>query len=522
MYINKSVILVDCFDTVIHRAEHPYSILKKWAFCIARLYPRFQADEIFQDRFAIIHDGGKQIGLWGIYFVYEEMAKKYISQNRLSEEEHEAFVGDLKYFELVCESSAHYIDEKTVKILRDNRDKKIYCVTDYHLFSEDILLLLKRLGIDDLFDGVFSSASCGASKYAGSLYEKVLNHIGATGKECLMIGDNRRADIINARRYGIEGLFLPHPIHKSMLRIENKLTIIRKSTISKTAKKIWKASDAYEEYIVLFYVFSQRLYNAARKENIKKIVFLSREGYFLKRCFEIYQRFCVPAGERLKTDYLICSRRAIQSVQPNKCRPENYNRISLLNYFRAIGFSKEEVSQLPIPFDAERLIDDFPNSAEANFIRTDTIIRHKINERLELNNSAFRKYVESKTDGNILCLVDVGWHGSVQQGIEQVFNNIKTQGYYIGIYGDLPNPPYDIRRRGLIFHKSSDGEKSPYFYVFRSNIQIYEQLLSAPHGGGTAIDLTILEILWRFLIGKRRKGSCTTRQSKTYKNVCAA
>ena len=42
---------------------------------------------------------------------------------------------------------------------------------------------------------------------------------------------------------------------------------------------------------------------------------------FLKKCFETYQRFCIPVNKRLETAYLKCSRRAIHSVQQDKCLP---------------------------------------------------------------------------------------------------------------------------------------------------------------------------------------------------------
>jgi hypothetical protein len=81
-----------------------------------------------------------------------------------------------------------------------------------------------------------------------------------------------------------------------------------------------------------------------------------------------------------------------------------------------------------------------------------------------------------------MILVDVGWIGRMQQGIDVLFDDVSTIGYYIGIYDNLLDPPFDIERKGLIFNKNNNGEKSEFFDLFRANIQIYEQLLAAPHG----------------------------------------
>ncbi len=183
----------------------------------------------------------------------------------------------------------------------------------------------------------------------------------------------------------------------------------------------------------------------------------------------------------MKTDYLKCSRRAIHSVQREKCSPDFFQDISLENYFRSIGFSSREIQKLPLPYDLKKVIEHFPKSEEAGYVTANQEIQDLMERRFQENQKAFLQYVQEKIDGEFLYLVDVGWLGRMQQGIDGLFPNITTVGYYIGIYDNLLEPP-EVERNGLIFHKTTEGLTTDYFDIFRSNIQIYEQLLAAPHG----------------------------------------
>lgn len=216
----------------------------------------------------------------------------------------------------------------------------------------------------------------------------------------------------------------------------------------------------------------------------KRILFLAREGWFLKKCFDLYQEMRIPAAKRIKTEYLKCSRRAIHSVQEELCKTDFFALdITVRNYFKSIGFSEEEIERLPIGEDIELdvLVKDFSTSAEAEKINDNpelTAIRKK---RLNENQNAFKAYFEEKAAGKEVVIVDVGWSGRMQQGITRLFPDVKIYGFYLGIMNQLSSEP-KVQRQGLIFNRDEDGRKSRYFDVLRINTQLYEQLLAAPHG----------------------------------------
>ena len=472
------VIFSDCFDTLIVRDEHPHQIIRRWAECVSRLYPSVDSSILFEYRIK----SSKELSVEknGIYCLFEQIADKFLNIEK--EKNRNTFLSDLINLELACEASSSRINQKVCLFLKKQKERgaTIYCITDYHLSSEHIKQLLLELGVNFL-DGIYSSANYGKTKRSGELYNVVISDLSLQKKDCLMIGDNRIVDIKNARKNGLKAKCFSNAIHKTIIRLNNKLNYTNYS-IRKIGKKFLKQDNTYAEFVLVFYTFCARLYAELKMRQADKVVFLAREGLFLKKCFEIYQELCIPKDNRLLTDYLKCSRRAIHSVQMDKCKPVFFGDISPLNYFTSIGFSEQEglelLEQIGIK-DVKNVINDFSHSQVSKVIweKLGTAIENRVRD----NQNAFNEYVHSISNGERLFLVDVGWIGRMQQGIDVLFDDIETCGYYIGVYQNLFEQPF-VERHGLVFNKEENGNTSMFFNIFRSNIQLYEQLLSAPHG----------------------------------------
>ena len=474
-------IFVDCFDTLIHRREHPHIIIKRWARTLNRLYPSVSIDRIVKDRFA--SEKKNRIDKCGVYFVYKEMANTFHREGLI--ENPEQFQMDARELEMWCEIASSFRNEKLCKYLEKqvNKDVEIYCITDYHLSSNDVQLILRENGISFL-NGVFSSASEGCTKDEGLLFEKVIERLHVDKRKCMMIGDNKKSDFLNAKKLGLDAKYKPHFIHQNWLRIMNRLNILPDDSIKKIGREIHRSKDEYEEFIVTFFVFSARLYNEIKKRSGKRIVFLAREGFFLRRLFEIYQETCVPYSERIETGYLKLSRRAAGSLQEEKCSTESYDSISIRNFFKSVGFSNDEIVGIASQFgfsDIDTVIKDFPTSEQAKLINSESIMNLRAMRFYE-NKKAFSEIIRNYTNDKQLFLVDVGWTGSMQQCIAKLYPTLDISGYYIGIFMNLKQKP-EIERHGLVFfHDEGTGFETKHYGILRSNTQLYEQLLAAPHG----------------------------------------
>ena len=91
----------------------------------------------------------------------------------------------------------------------------------------------------------------------------------------------------------------------------------------------------------------------------------------------------------------------------------------------------------------------------------------------------FLEYMSPFIENNEFVFVDEGWYGHGQDALHK-FTHWNIKGYYLGL---LRNEPIDNdSRKGVLFGVNSQGKKTPYFGVYRTNLTFYEQILSAPHG----------------------------------------
>lgn len=527
----SKVIFVDCFDTIVHRREHPFQVIKRWARCVSRLYPELSQEMLYRDRMAFAYGVRVNIELEGIDAVYEDLTKHYVMNHVVEECKEIQLKNDMINIEVECEIAVADIDSNMFELLKRQKvlGKKIYLLLDFHFHKQSMIQYLKRLGLINFFDDIFVSSDYGVSKAGGELYRTIIEKLKVKAEDCVMVGDNKKSDVINARSNGVKSIHVPHKIRKFVLRVKNKLGITYNPNVKDIGCELQKNGDMYEEYALIFYTFCARLHHRVNAVGYKKVVFLAREGYFLKDLFEKYQKLCIPREQWMKTEYLKCSRRAINSVQSRCCDINNFSNISIRNYFRSVGFSDADINKFSFlnGVDKEKVIIQFPFSEIGKVIKEDAQIQKVINDRIANNKCAFEKYVKDIVlDDSYICLVDVGWKGSMQLGISKILRDVTTTGFYLGIY-DEPEKNTSIQREGLIFNKNFDGKCSKYFGVFRANTQLYEQLLSAPHGSACYYELVndIVNIYEDWNIAEKRVYCSVIKKaqqniSRAFEKIC--
>ena len=74
-------------------------------------------------------------------------------------------------------------------------------------FSDVQDIKLKASDIAHFFDGVYTAEDAGVAKPNVGFFEYVLKDLGARPQDCLMIGDNLKADIIGAASAGIDSIY---------------------------------------------------------------------------------------------------------------------------------------------------------------------------------------------------------------------------------------------------------------------------------------------------------------------------
>lgn len=97
----------------------------------------------------------------------------------------------------------------------------------YHIlsngFDEIQFIKIEAAGISAYFDKVITSGRAGFRKPQPEIFDFILNEIGATKNECIMIGDNPLSDIEGAHRYGMDQVY--YNVHKKECAVDPTYTI---------------------------------------------------------------------------------------------------------------------------------------------------------------------------------------------------------------------------------------------------------------------------------------------------------
>lgn len=321
----KKAIMVDFFDTIIFRRVHSSQIYYQWAkTLIARLEfsSPITSDEIVYLRHKINKQLRKEYFESPFKEVMSQLYEQLKNKIMLSKED---FISICLEADISVELGCQYPNNHLISFLRKAkaRGQRIYIISDFYLPILAYNNFLINAGCNDIFDGIFVSETYNKTKSNGSIYPFVLTQIGLEAKDCIMLGDSKTSDVIQANKHGIEGLWyfpLFHKIHTNISRIFN--IEYSKRIIKKQASYLYQHSD-FDEYSIILFFFAQNLIKTAISDGVKKLVFVSRGGYFLKCIVDEYLKSLNI--KNIHTDYCYVSRKV--------CLSNNKNELSLLKEY---------------------------------------------------------------------------------------------------------------------------------------------------------------------------------------------
>lgn len=107
-----------------------------------------------------------------------------------------------------------FLPENTLKYLTSKY--KLYVFTNWFKVAQTERL--QNIGYLKYFTKVFGSDTVGAKPYLSS-YNTVLDNIGALPSECIMIGDNKKCDILGANNAGISAILFDYNVKRDKKEI---------------------------------------------------------------------------------------------------------------------------------------------------------------------------------------------------------------------------------------------------------------------------------------------------------------
>lgn len=327
---------------------------------------------------------------------------------------------------------------------------KVLITSDMYL---DELLLQKMLSkcAYSGYEKLYVSSIQKAYKADGSLFELVKKDCG--NKKILHIGDNLKGDYIKAKQNKLKAIWLTDhttPSYYSKKNIKCLGDSLVYAMISNHSSKNFWHDFGFCFLGPFITAYSQWLYEQLTKREIRKVIFLSRDGYILKKAFDIFNK-----NDQITSEYMYISRKS--SIIPNlseaKCIKD------MLNYIKPRRSEKfsEILNRLGIKFsDKEKdfmikrkdLMDGKYDDLLSKYYR-------QIKNESKKQRGALKQYCENLFDKNEIAIVDIGWNGSIQDNLQAFLNseniNSNLTGFYIGLINEADQHKVSFMKKNFGF-----------------------------------------------------------------------
>lgn len=502
--MDYSVYCFDIFDTIISRTVQPEHVKKIWSKEIQQVFRVTQnCNEIYSLRNGLEAELCKKNEDQGycLEFQYEMMLNELYDKLNINDSKDE-FIRKCYDIELEIEKRNQILCQDTVLTIKElkNKGKRIYCVSDFYTPKKFIASLFKYHNIYEYIDDFFVSSECLLTKRDGRLYDYVLKELNLNASEVFMIGDNKWSDVDSAKNHNIMAYHIDRTEQHNKYKAfeEQNRAYKAEENIMRLYKKCKR--NEYEDLTFTLYHFIEKLFYELQGKNIRNVFFLSREGEFLKKLFDFFQlQRIMDESERIKTHYLMVSRKATLMVSLKPLEYENfemifrqYINISLYDFLSSLGFLQEEQEQLgsELGVDIHEKKADFPRDEVYEQLRSNVLFQKLYEDKRNTQNSNFTKYLNSfgvDFETENLCLVDVGWKGTIQDNLLVYFQGAKKiEGFYLGLVAAGKEHENNIKS-GLLFD-CVNRERSDYFDVYNENKSIFEVVLGATHGSADSYE----------------------------------
>lgn len=381
--------------------------------------------------------------------------------------------------------------------------KEVYLVSDMYYTLDDINCILDKCGItppDN--EHIWVSCEKKYDKVSGTIW-KEYSAMFSRDVKCLHIGDNKLGDIENSIKYDIDSYYIMSAkdmlMNSSMAELASDVNTVSDSIcLGLVAAKLFnspfalcstKGKVSFEDseiygycvYGPLLEKFLIWLYYNSRKDEIDKLLFFARDGYFLEKDYTMVAEL-LDDGYKQEWCYLPISRRLIYiATMENE---DDFNRVVAFPYVGTFADYMKSRFEIIVTDETSEYNDRQINAVgdSKNILKWIQPYKDKIMEQAKRERENYLAYLTS--DGDMqkklsYGTVDLGYYGTNQYYLQRL-TKIKTKGYCF--YACLSKDNVYINEISMdgCFQYGDDytAEKS-----LASNKNMYiETFITAPHG----------------------------------------
>lgn len=369
--------------------------------------------------------------------------------------------------------------------------KEVYIISDMYLPEAFYTDVLSQYALHIPRGHILLSNVLHRTKADGTMWRYYTEQV-VKGRKALHIGDNRQADIEEAQKWGLETYTTPGAwdmlAASSMNGIVPDICSLYASAVSGCILKelcqnpfsqgqsngvvhiVDNRRMGYCVFGPVVLTFLLWLLERCRLDHIGKLVFLARDGYFLKENFEY---LCTLMHEEHQACYLGISRQLAMTASIQ-------NRQDLLEY-----------AFMPYSGTIPELLEDRFDIHNASLIPQgrleDYIERHmpQIQAYVSRVRDGYLTYIEQLQLHNGCAVVDLGYYGNNQKYLNKLAG-LDMTGYYFNANLSAQNINAQIQGMRACFQEGSDPSGAD-SCILKKQIFL-ESFLTAPYGMVKAVD----------------------------------
>ena len=447
------IISFDIWDTIIKRKCHPEEIKLATARYIVLKYESELKDkykniyEILNRRDEIEAEECKKNKENGHDDECKILDVFKILQKEIFKNEKQDISEELLAEEIKEEKRAIFINPEILPIFEKYKDLKMYCISDFYMGADSLKELLDYLNLPVKIEKIYSSADYLLNKRSGNLYKKAEEELNVEPKDHIHVGDNQYSDIEMAQSLGIETIkttktdfdFVPEKAR----RFNFDLSVAKKKDDTKEAKLFNSGVDLAP----LLYFYGYSIVEYAIKNNIKTVYYATREGETFIKIHELIKKNNPFGVELPDCETIEVSRMATFSASlkefsvPELLRLWSQYRVqSMKALFKTLAIDIKNYKEYLGKYDLipdENIVDPWFD-IRVQRLCADKEFKAKIQVELDRKKKELLEYFEKQkgiTNNNEpMFMVDIGWRGTIQDNLANIFTNKVIGGYYLTLY----------------------------------------------------------------------------------------
>ncbi|MBW7452714.1 hypothetical protein ACFOLF_14805 [Paenibacillus sepulcri] len=511
----SNVLSFDIWDTVIRRACHPDEIKLYVSRYIYLKFNRYLNTsyrdyyDIYFERCKLEGEIGSQSKLSGNddEYMHSEVFRALL--NQISDgtiPESEDVIGELIKIELEQEKYVTYLDSEIEDLIHSQQRKRIFFVSDFYSNKKFIEELLAHVGFKVEYSGGYVSSEVRLNKRSGKLFQYFHTEQSINADEHIHIGDSLIADVESPQKLGINTIHYFHEVEEKK-RENNRIKFEQrmankgfKINISKANESIVLQENSYKELNeigrengIIFFTFVMEIIEEAVKKGYSKIYYLTREGEFFKKIHDVIldnnlYGLKLPESEILEVSRVATFAPSIQNVTLEEFMRlwNQYSTQSMDAFFQSLNIDIKNFAQFldDYSIDSKEEIQYPWLNLKIQSLFHDINFCDKLKEELEGKRSLLLKYFAEKgitKNTERIFLVDIGWRGTIQDNIANIFNETIVDGYYVGLYDFINKQPFNTTKTSFIAKEVMNS-------VLRF-VSPFEMMCNSPSGSVVSYEL---------------------------------